>query len=191
MILLGGLAMRPESTVKTDCVDAETPRRAGRRVLLAIGVMLLIVLLGAVPIFVLLGGPKSRVGQRIGFGATGPTVTMRSGVIGPIDVQRTPGLAEAGVEVKYVGTSSFSRGSLLGHTETRGFTVRVTPGKEAIEPEGLTFTVIDDQDKVIGEGTLKLSSKIDVGESGEGKVDMILQDDDGAPAKLIIGRKGE
>jgi hypothetical protein len=189
-ILLGGLAMRPESAVQTDHAEEEPPRRTGRRVLLALGV-LLIVLVGAVPILVLLSGPEKRLGHRIGFGATGPTVSVRSGIIGPIDVQRTPGLADAGVEVKYVGTSSFARGNLLGYTETRGFTVRITPGKEAIEPEDLTFILIDDQDKVIGEGTLKLPSKIDVGESGDGKVDIVLKGEDGAPAKLIIGRKGE
>ena len=159
--------MRPESAVKADGVDDEAPKRTWRRVLLALSVMLLIVLIGAVPIFVLLGGPTSKFGRSIGFGAAGPTVIVRAGAIGPIDLQRSQALVDADVVVTIVGFSSSSRGSLMGHTETRGFTVRVTPNKEPLEREDLTYRLLDDKDKVIGEGTLKLPAKLDVGETAD------------------------
>lgn len=183
--------MRPESLAETDGADEEARSRRGRRVCLVLGIAFLNVVLGAVPLFLLLGGPETRLGRSLGFGATGPTVNVRSGPVGPIDLQRSPALADAGVEVKHVGSSASSRGSILGNTETRGFTVRVTPRKAPIEPEDLTFTLIDDHDKVIGEGTLKLPGQVEIGESADGKLDVILLDDDGVPATLIIGRKGE
>src|SRR5687767_14796213 len=111
--------MKPESTLEPDLVEDEARRRTRRRVLVVLGGVFLVVLLGAVPIFILLGGPESRLGRRIGFGVTGPTVSIRSTTIGPIELQRSKGLADEGVDVKHVGTSASSRGSLLGHSESR------------------------------------------------------------------------
>jgi hypothetical protein len=181
--------MNSHPTLDPNPADDDARRQTRRRLLLIFGIMLLMLLLGVVPVFILLGGARSPLGEMLGFGDSVPTATRS--FISPVDVQPSEGLREAGVNVQVSGISSTSSGSILSHSESRGFGLRITASKEPIEPEDLAFILIDDRDKIIAEGRLKLPNRLDAGESGEAQVQVNLQDDDGNPAKLIIRRHDE
>jgi len=93
-----------------------------------------------------------------------------SGSAGPIPVEVAPKSAQDGMAVKYFSTSGMVEQTYFVRKERHAVKIKVTAGKEGVEKDGLSYTILGANDEKLSEGKVSLASSLKAGESGEGQI---------------------
>ena len=93
-----------------------------------------------------------------------------SGSSGPIPVEVAPELAQDGMAVKYLATSGEVEQTYFVRKERHAVKIKVTAGKEGVEKDGLSYTILGANDEKLSQVKVNLDSSLKPGESGIGEI---------------------
>jgi hypothetical protein len=104
---------------------------------------------------------------------------------GPILVEVAPESAQDGMAVKYLSTSSELEQTFFVSKERNAVKIKVTAGREGVERDGLSYTILGQNDEKLSQGKVSLTSSLKPGESGQGEI-IDLQIPNGR--RIVIGK---